>query len=91
MIALVVEEETDNRVDGEAEDGVPSMALNRVEGMVEVEEEGDGEGDSSAIPGKVIREKGGRGARWRGFYTLSSSEGKVTNSAVREVGEKARS
>jgi hypothetical protein len=34
------EEETDNRVDGEAVDGVPSTALKRVEGMVEVEEEG---------------------------------------------------
>jgi hypothetical protein len=56
VVAICVAEETDNRVDGEAEDGVPSTVLNRVEGMVEVEEEG--EGDSSAIPGKAIREKG---------------------------------
>lgn len=89
MVAICVEEETDNRVDGEAEDGVPSTALNRVEGIVEVEEEE--EGDSSAIPGKVIREKGGPGARWRGFYTLSSSEGKVVSTGLRQVGARVRS
>jgi hypothetical protein len=58
---MVVEEETDNRADGEAEDGVPSTVLNRVEGMVEGEEEVAG--GNSAIPGKVIREKGGLRAR----------------------------